>query len=289
VKTLFLLEGQHSYFGTGGGAGVRFVPTRRSRYIADKAGLRFFSRENGLRVCFDPTDLPKLNAYTEDTVDPLVLMILVLAGRDDFWNYTAVPEIPKGRLLLGSYREEGLDPSLCIQNPPAQDSLVHADALMADGTCTGEELASSPVALIGLDCRAQQGRDFLQGALEGAPQVCRLCFENRKTFWRYFIPCDGNPEHLRIDDRGGSVSFGLSGGLKAQGHPYYARFVSDRPLGLQWKGAGRFQLTCTGGGRARTLVKALPNAPSDPLHCMDLDSGKVFVSDIFVNHYVYGR
>jgi len=289
MKTLFFIEGQHRYFGPGGGAGVRCVPTRRSRFIAEKAGLHFFPRASGLRVCFDPTDFPKLNAYAEDRVEPLVLTFLVMADRDDFLNYTELPEVPKGRFLMGTNRNGGFDSSFCARKSPAEHALVDASTLMAEGSCTAGELASSPVVLVRLDYSLQRGRDFLQEALDDAPRQYTLCFKNRKTFWRYFIPCDVNPEHLVIDDRDGSVSFGLAGGLKAPGHLYYARFVSDRPLGLQWKGAGRFQLKCTGGGRTRTLVKALPNAPSDPLHCMDLDSGKVFVSDIFVNHYVYGR
>ena len=289
MKTLFLLEGEHAYFGTGGGAGVCFVPTRSSRYIADKAGLRFIPRESGLRICFDPRDLPKLNAYTEDTVEPLGLTILVRPAGDDFWNYTAFPEVPQGWFLMGANTDGDLDPLLFTRSPASPESLVGGDALTANGTCSGSELATTPAGLVRLACQGEKGRAALQGALEGSPQACRFVFKNRKTFWRYFIPCDGNPEDLRIDDRSGSVSFGLAGGLRTRGHPYYARFVSDRPLGLHRKGEARFQLTCTGGGRARTLVKALPNAPSDPLHCMALDSGKVYVSDIFVNNYVYGR
>jgi len=289
MKTLFLLEGRHRFFGADGGAGVRFVPTCRSRFIAEKAGVRFFFRGNCGRVCFYSSDFQKLNAYADDPLDPLIFSFLVMAERPDFYNYTELPDIPAGHLLVGTNRQGQNDLSIHSGKPLGPSSLVDASLLMAEGVLTGDELASCPVALLYLDYSGKNGRDLLQGALEGIPQAYAIYLGSRKTYWRYFIACDDDPEHLMVEDVDGRVSFGAAGVMKIGTRQQYARFVSDRPLALQWKGKASFQLKRKRDGRYKTLLKVLPNAPSDYLHSMEINGRRVFVSDIFVNHYVYGR
>lgn len=289
MTRLFLLEGVHGYHGAGRGAGVRFLPTRRSRFIAGKAGVRFFFRGSGVQACFDGSDLLKLKAYANDPVEPLILSFLVVAERPDFHNYTALPAVPEGQLPVGSNRPGGEASPLLSGKPFGTESARGLRSLMAAGVCTGEELRMSPVALALLDYSGESGCGLLEEALNGQPQAYALHFESRKTFWRYFIPCHGDPTELAIEDACGDVAFHFSGMTTTESRQPYARFVSDRPVVLHGSATGCYQLKSKASGRCRTLLKALPNAPSDPLHCMDTDSGRAFVSDIFVHHYVHGR
>lgn len=289
MKRLFYLNGIHTYYGSGGEAGVRFVPTSRCRFMAEKAGLRFSFQESRGRACFDRSDLDKLKAYADDTVDPLILSFLVMAESPNFYNYTELATVPDDQLLMVTNRHKKNEPYLFVGKPLGKESLCHARSVIAEGVCTGDELMPPPVALVLLDYSKKRGCGFLEEAFRGVPQSYSLHFESRSIFLRYFIACDGDPETLLIEDSRDDLRFDFKGMMEGGGHRPYARFVSERPLALLCNEKGRFQLKCRESGRYRTILKALPNAPSDPLHSMEIDGRRVFVSDIFVHHYVHGR
>ena len=280
MKRLFVVEGEHGYHGVGGGGGVRFVPTLGTQKLMGRCGVT--SREEGgcLGVWYDPLAHDKVKAYAEDSVEPLIFSFLVVATEAIFLNYTVLPEVPPDHLWVEK-----------IKGTPAvvDAGVVEVSDLTQAGLCCGEDLVPPPVALVVMDYSKDWGLSMLEAASAGDFQRHTLHFEGRKTYWRYHIPCNGSPDLLAIEDRSGVVQFACDGLVSRKGFQTYARFVSDRPLALEKRGEGRFLLKGNEPGRPRTLLKVLPNAPPDPLHSMAVESRRVFVSDIFVHHYVHGR
>lgn len=284
---LFRLKLTHEYFGPLRKPPMTIVPTTATDRMAAKAGVRFFGDGAELTGCFAPDGLEPLHAYARDTVEPLSFHFIVRALDPLFFNYTEPPGLPEN--TVPQVTEAMLGSGPCRISGPLKGQGVTTVQAVARGVCAEMELTPLPLVLIRLDFSGEKGASTLTEAANGTPLQGTLAWSSRRTHWRYFIPCDGDEAHLTVEDTRGEVAFSPTAGRAPEGFRRYAGFISEQPLPLALGAPGRFQLKKTDQGRCRVLVKALPNAPADRLQGMEKGKQLVYVSDIFVHHYIHGR
>ena len=280
---LFSLALSHEYFGEHPPPDLAVVPGAATHRMASRAGIRFRDEPGGLRAWCEPDAPETLRAYARDRVEPLVLYFIVQARDPAFSNYTQPSTLSDGSLPLVT--EGDLEGGPCPVSGPWPRSLEDAGPT----PLTPVDLPPTSRLVIRLDFSGDSGMARLDGILEGQPWVGEVAWESRKTLWRYFIPCEAHGEELSIGDTQGEVSFSAVPGVAASGFRDHVGFISSQPLSLAHRSPGRFALMKTEQGRRRTLIKALPNASAQRLQGMEQDENYVFVSDIFIHHYIYGR
>lgn len=263
------------------------LPTAATARLAAKAGLRFFGVGPELKGCFAPEAQETLQAYAADAVEPLTLHFLVRALDPLFSNYTEPPDLPENRLPL--IDESQLEKKEWEMSGKPKVEAMEAGSALHRGICSEEELMPLPLLVIRLDFSGKKGLSRIRKAVSGTPLNGTVAWKSRRTRWRYFVPCDGDDACLQVEDSLGEVRFQGTSGVSPEGFRSYAGFISEAPVPLSARAAGRFQLKKTDQGRCRVLVKALPNASAERLQGMDDGESRVFVSDIFVHHYIHGR
>ncbi|MCG8472825.1 MAG: hypothetical protein MI742_13365 [Desulfobacterales bacterium] len=248
-------------------------------------------RGSTLEVRCDEVAEERLKIWAKDKIEPLALSFFVKADTPFFLNYTDLPKMSAGETLFLSNTQS--ESHLISGRPVGIESLVSIDEVLKKTRLHEGELLPFPLGVVFLDYSAKKGAALLKKAFTGNPSTYVMGFKSRQSFWRYFIPCDGKGDGLSVVDPKEEVTFAFEGVVAPEGRRVYARFVSQKPLSLQHGAPGRFQLKYrapgASSGGCRTLIKALPNAPFDPLHERIADGRRDFVSDIYVQHYVYGR
>ena len=281
--SIFKLRFSHDYFGSTFTLPVGILPTEETARRADRAGIRLLDSSDGVAGYCEQEGFEVLGAHARDRVEPLVLVFLVRPLDPRFVNYTQGPELSPGHLSL--ITEVDLEQGPC---DGAGTPFKLKDAL-ARGMVKEGDLIPPPLLVLRLDFSGEGGLSRIEGAAKGSPLQGDVAWKNRKTHWRYFIPVEEDGEGLMIEDIQGQVGFSHCPGVFLNGFRQYQGFISDGPLPLAHGASGRFQLKQRDQGRCRILIRALPNASADRLQGMTKGEDRIFVSDIFVHHYIHRR
>ena len=283
---LFSIEVRHSFFTSGLCRELEFVPTPRTAGKIRNAGLLHKATRAGVRVFSDLERLDSLQLHAADDQDPLELVFKAYSLDPLFMNYTeggraqddtvrffgsstAVAQ-NDGSLRLHAGEYTGAEDFKPMDFPGFQDVLTPKDRM------------AKPTFVVSISVPEGVADALIDGSYEG-PRAYFVNFQERKTFWKYFLVGDLAREDIYVADLDNSTKFVLGGNEVLADERTAITFESTTALPLRERSEYRFQLRERGSGDGKVLIRRLPTASAAQLGEEQTEGQDTLVSEMYVN------
>lgn len=283
---LFSIEVRHSFFSSGLCSHLEFVPTPKTAGQIINAGLLCKESKGGVRVFYDLERLDSLRLHAADQDEPLNLVFKAYARDPLFMNYTQGD----------SSQDDGVryfDSSNAVRETEGGMRL-HADEYAGSGdyrpldspglqgvlTSTDQLVRPTFVVNIGVP---QEAANALGGDANEVSLNYFVSFQERQTFWKYFLMGEFARDGLYVADLDNSTEFESSGTQVLADERTAFTFVSKTSLPMRERSEYRFQLRERGSGNEKVLIRRLPVASAAQIGVERTDSRSALVSEMYIN------
>lgn len=283
-QPLFHITVRHPYFDNEICRDLLWEPPRQTRRAMANLGLLFRADDTGMTVHYDNHRLEALALLAGQAGSDTPGLFFKAYAKDPFFmNYTDLPDIEKDRLRF-------VDTSRAVTEKSGQirlhENAVVSDQdssrlseLRADSILVRRDLGSPPVCVVQI---RPVGKNYSPLDSKGNvhPRSYRICFDQRRTFWKYFIVGPLAARKISIEDVDQKWRFDR---IEAAAKGPAAAFISKRPIPLTQTPDKNFQLKVHGAHADKVVIQKLPAAPIDMLHREQRGAEAVYVSEIYIH------
>lgn len=283
---LFSIEVRHSFFSSGLCNELDFMPTTKTAGQIRNAGLLCKETMGGVRVFYDLERLDSLRLHAADQEEQLNLVFKAYARDPLFMNYTqgdpnqddavryfdssnAVRETD-GSLRLHADEYAGSGDYRSLDFPGLQEVLTPADHLARPTFVVNIGVPKEVADALGSDV-SEDARNYF------------VSFQERQTFWKYFLLGEFAREDIYVADLDNSTEFESSGTQVLADERTAITFKSKTSLPMRERSEYRFQLRERGSGNEKVLIRRLPVASAAQIGVERTDGQSILVSEMYIN------
>ncbi len=282
-RPLFSIEIEHAYFPDRLCRGLEFVPTDLCSKIMDNAGLLYRKTVNGIQVYYEEEKLEVLQHYVADPSDPLNFCFKVFNNDQYFLNYSDLAFIGDDSILyfdnLNSKKTRTVPCGLHKNDSVSEADLEPLGSTILDKILNNRDRHLPPAFIVNI--RAQGGSNSLfDKKLQVVSRQFQICFNSRKTIWKYFLLGNTAAANWQIMDLKKEVEFEFSGEETLVDNRTALTFRSKTLIDLQQVATTRFQLKEKGSG-GKVIIRHLP-MPSVKQFVKE-QNGETLISDMYLN------
>lgn len=280
-QSLFSISVEHSYFSDGFWRGLEFVPSPSASKVLDSCNCVVLKSPYGINVFFDEEKFGVLRRYANDAKGGVRFSFKVYASDRLFANYTSPAILGDEQVLCFDNAEMSRNSAnrkvrLCKDELVSDKDLKRVRDLVAEGFL-GEHDRRWPDFLVNI---------LIEPGLThgGVGKDYGLRFNNRASFWKYYLVGDMNMSRPFIIDLDHRVEFEFCGEAMLLGNKPSKVFRSKTLIPLLEKSNYRFQLREPGPGAGKVLIKRLPVASEGRLGMDVINGKKEIVLESFISY-----
>lgn len=286
-QLLFMIHASHPYFADRQCRSMRWEPAVQTRKAMADLGLLFRTTPSSIAIYYDPDRMDALKMFAfQKPFNEAGFFFKVYAQDPFFMNYTEWPETwgPQP-LYLNTSRSTAVAPNgyrLDISLQGGRPDAPESAALPDKGILTHQDLGTPPICIVHIPLTGAPPCPLnASGHVHG--RVYHLAFDQRRTFWKYFIMGPLAKKPVTIGDKANRYNFNPTSVRELQTSLPALAFISDAPIAIEQTSKADFQLRLKTSDGDKVIIKRLPTAPIQILHREKRATEEVFISEIFIH------
>lgn len=250
-------------------------------------GMLFQSDNTGMAVYHDRSKKRALALLADQfESDTPGFYFKTYAKNPYFFNFTDLPDLRVDRLryvdntsaITKKTKEIRLHKEAVLSG---RDS-AFLSGLLKDGVLTMEDLGSLPLCVIHIHPVGHKNSPFdPKGNVH--TRSYRICFDQRRTYWKYYVFGPLATQNIFIEDAGNQWEFDKVEAAEVTSQCPSVAFISKMPIPFRQTPDNYFQLKLHGVHTDKVIISKLPVAPVNILHREKRGTRAVYISEIFIH------